>query len=313
MKNKKLSVVIPAYNEEKNLEILYEKLKSVLDRLKHEYELIFVDDGSTDKTFEVLEKLHKKDKRVKVIKFKKNFGQSAAMRAGFDYAHGDIIISMDADLQNDPNDIPALLNELNKGYDVVCGWRYKRKDSLSKKIFSKFANFLRNHLTNEKVHDSGCTLRAYKKECVKDLELFGEMHRYIPALLLWKGYKIGEVKVNHHPRKYGKTKYGYKRILRGFLDLLLITFWQKYSFRPMHIFGTLGIFSVIVGFLGGFYSIYLKIFKSVDLSDTALPLFAVFMVMIGIQFIISGLLADITIKNYYSNERKNYLVERVVE
>ena len=219
-----LSVVIPAYNEQENVVPLYGELSKILNAITPDHEIIFVDDGSSDNTFQQLQSLHAQDKRVKVIKLRKNFGQSAAMRAGFDYASGEIIVTMDADLQNDPASIPVLLEELNSGYDVVCGWRKSRKDSFFKKVFSRISNFLRRKVTGELIHDSGCSLRAHRNGCVKELELYGEMHRYIPALLSWRGYKVGEVKVAHRPRIYGKTKYGIKRLSKGFLDLFLFPF-----------------------------------------------------------------------------------------
>jgi len=302
-----LSVVIPVKDEEKNIRPLHNELKQVLDKLKKKYEIIFVDDGSADNSFKEMKKLS----NVKIIKLRKNFGQSAALQAGFDHCSGKIIVSIDADLQNDPKDIPKLIGELD-GYDCVCGWRSKRKDSLSKKILSKIASLVRKPFIGTSLHDLGCTLRVYKKECVKDLELFGEMHRYIPSLLGWKGYRVVEMKVNHRQRNSGKTKYDWKRIFKGFMDMLNVWFWQKYSQKPLHIFGGLGFLSFFLGSLGGMYSVYLKLFRGVDLSNTALPLFAVLMVMVGTQFFISGLLADVGIKNYYSHrKRKAYNVEKI--
>lgn len=310
---KKLSVVIPTYNEEKNVDLLYKELSDVLSYMGKKYEILFIDDGSTDGTFKRLSEIREKDNNVKIIKFKRNFGQSAALKAGFDHARADIIVTIDADLQNDPKDIPKLLGELEKN-DVVCGWRSDRKDSFAKKFFSNFGNWLRKRLIGGEIHDSGCTLRAYKRECVDNLELYGEMHRYMPALLSWKGYKICEVKVNHRKRKYEKTKYNWKRLFKGFMDIINTWFWQKYSQRPLHIFGGLGILSLAIGSMAGLYSIYLKIFEKVSLSDTALPLFAVFMIMIGVQFFISGLLADISVKNYYySEKRKTYSIEKILK
>jgi glycosyltransferase involved in cell wall biosynthesis len=220
---------------------------------------------------------------------------------------------MDADLQNDPLDIPAMLEKIEKDdFDVVCGWRYERNDSLSKKFFSRIANFFRNVLTNEVIHDSGCTLRVYKQECIKDLELYGELHRYIPAILLWKGYRIGEIRVNHRKRMHGKSKYSWKRLFKGFLDLLVITFWQKYSVRPMHIFGGSGL---IMGFIGLFITLYLileKLIWGTGLSDRPLFLIGILLIIIGVQFIAIGLLADIMLKVYYGqNQRKSYLIEKI--
>ena len=309
-----ISVVIPFYNEEENIEPLYVQLSSVLSGLARDFEIIFVDDGSTDDTFRSMLKVREKDNRVKIIKFRKNFGQSAALKAGFDHAKGNVVISMDGDLQNDPDDIPVLLEKIeNDDHDVVCGWRADRKDPFSKKMLSKIANFIRRNITSEVIHDSGCTFRAYRNECVKDLELYGETHRYIPAMLLWKGYKICEVKVKHHQRKYGTTKYGLQRLIKGFLDLIVISFWQKYSVRPIHMFGGLGLLLSVSGTMIGSYLGIQKLFFGHGLSDRPLFLLAILMVIIGVQFIVSGILADIMLKVYYGqNERKNYLIEKVV-
>ncbi len=308
-----ISVIIPTYNEEENVELLYSELENVLVSLNREYEIIFVDDCSTDATNRKLQELHAKNPCVKIIKFRNNFGQSAAMKAGFDHAKGTFVFTMDADLQNDPHDIPLMLEKIEKSdYDVVCGWRYKRNDSLSKKFFSRIANFFRNTLTNETIHDSGCTLRAYKLECTQDLDLYGEQHRYIPAILLWKGYKIGEIRVNHRNRIHGKSKYSWKRLIKGFLDLLVITFWQKYSVRPMHIFGGSGL---ILGFMGLFVTGYLileKLIWGASLAERPLFLIGILLIIIGVQFIAIGLLADIMLKVYYGqNQRKSYLIEKI--
>jgi glycosyltransferase involved in cell wall biosynthesis len=309
-----ISVVVPFYNEEENIEPLYIELSDVLKSLKREYKIIFVDDGSTDNTYKNMLRVSEKDNKIKIIKFRKNFGQSAALKAGFDNAQGNIVISMDGDLQNDPADIPKLIEKIeNEDYDVVCGWRADRKDTISKKITSKFANRLRKMTTGEVIHDSGCTFRAYRNECIKGMDLYGETHRYIPAMLLWKGYRIGEVKVKHHPRKYGKTKYSWKRISKGFLDLIVISFWQKFSVRPIHMFGGLGLLLSISGTLLGGYMGMERLFFGRALSDRPLFLLAILMVIIGVQFVVSGILADIMCKLYYGqNERKNYLIEKVV-
>jgi glycosyltransferase involved in cell wall biosynthesis len=314
-KTAEISVLIPVYNEEENLKELHTKLINIIPSITENYEIIFVDDASTDNSFGILKEINKEDKKVKVVKFRRNFGQSSAISAGFDYSKGDVVITMDGDLQNDPEDIPKLLEKLEKeDYDVVCGWRFDRADSMLKKAFSRMANRLRRRFTAEDIHDSGCTLRAYNKECLDDLELYGEMHRYIPALLLWKGYKIGEVKVRHHKRMYGKTKYTWKRVVKGFLDLTVVIFWQKFSARPIHIFGGLGLVLSIVGGIVGLYLITLRLFFGIGLTDRPLFMVAIFMVVIGSQFAVSGVLADIMLKVYYGmNERKQYLVEAVVE
>jgi glycosyltransferase involved in cell wall biosynthesis len=310
-----ISVVIPVYNEEENIKELHEKLISVLPAITENYEIIFVDDGSTDNSFGVLKDINRDNKKVKVIRLRRNFGQSAATAAGFDYAKGELIITMDGDLQNDPQDIPTLLEELGKeNCDVVCGWRFDRTDPLLKRLFSTFANWLRRKFVAGNIHDSGCTLRVYKKECLNDLELYGEMHRYIPVLMLRKGYKVCEVKVRHHKRKFGKTKYNWKRIIKGFLDLIVVIFWQKFAVRPMHILGGLGLTIGTIGSIISVYLVILKLFFGEGLSDRPLFVVAIFMIVVGIQFVTFGVLADIMLKIYYGQkERKHYLVEVVME
>lgn len=306
-----ISIVIPTYNEEDNVLPLYKEIKAAMDGLKKEYEIIYVDDGSTDRTFSNLEKLNSKDRKVRIIKFRKNFGQTAAMDAGFKAAKGKIIIAMDADLQNDPADIPALLKKMDEGYDVVSGWRYKRNDSISKKFISLIANALRKMLTGEKIHDSGCSLKVYKKECFDNLNLYGEMHRFIPALLMWKGFKVGEVKVNHRPRKHGKTKYTISRVVKGALDMLVVLFWQRYSTRPIHLFGGLGLLTGLIGFLVALYLAIIRLFYNVSIANRPLLLLSVLLMVLGVQFIIFGIVADILIKTYYKDST-NYGIEFII-
>lgn len=308
------SIVIPTYNEEENIIPLYKELNYILKNNPYDYEIIFVDDGSTDGTFEKLSALHNKNQKIKVIKLRKNFGQSAAMSAGFDYASGDTVITMDADLQNNPADIPSLIKELSNGFDVVCGWRYERKDSFTKRLFSRLANRLRRVWTGELIHDSGCSLRAYKKQCLDDLEIYGEMHRYIPALLTWKGYKIGEVKITHRYRTKGRSKYSWQRLIKGFLDLILVTFWQRYSLRPMHVFGGLGLLLTTISIVTGIYLVVQRTFFNIELADRPLLLLVILMFIVGIQFIVVGVLADIMIRVYYGqSNRKNYSIEKITE
>jgi glycosyltransferase involved in cell wall biosynthesis len=308
-----ISVIIPTYNEEENVEELYKELKTVISSLKQNFEIIFVDDCSTDTTNQRLLELHTKDPGVKIIKFRKNFGQSAAMKAGFDYAQGRLIITMDADLQNDPHDIPMMIEKIeHENFDVVCGWRYNRKDPALKTAVSKLANRFRSILTGETIHDSGCTLRIYKQEAIRDIELYGELHRYIPAMLLWKGYRIGEIKTNHRQRVSGKSKYSWKRLTKGFLDLLVIAFWQKYSFRPMHIFGGSGLIMGFVGFCITAYLILERLLFGAGLSERPLFLIGILLIIVGVQFLAIGLLADIMLKVYYGqNQRKSYLIEKI--
>ena len=304
-----ISIVIPVYNEAENVEILHRKLVDVLSKSKKKWEIIFVDDGSRDGTFSKLKKL----KPVKAVRHRTNFGQTAAMVSGIKESKGRVIVMMDGDLQNDPEDIPKLLYKMGEGYDVVSGWRANRKDTFSKRYFSKAANLLRGFLVKDPIHDSGCSLKAYKRECFDDLDLYGEMHRYIPALLRWKGFKIGEVKVHHYKRKFGKTKYGLNRVLKGFLDLINVWFWRKYSTRPLHVFGGVGVLLIGFGSLFGFYLIYLRLIGRISLVNSSLPLLAILCVIIGVQFFVSGLLADIAVKSYFRIKNGNTKIKEVIE
>lgn len=312
MKQKRLdiSIIVPAYNEEKNVPLLYEKITSVVRRMKLSYELIFVDDGSRDQTLARLTAISSSDPSVIVIKFRKNFGQTAAMDAGFKTARGRILIPMDADLQNDPEDIPRLVAKLNEGYDVVSGWRANRRDSLAKHIISRGANLLRKLLLHDRIHDSGCTLKAYRRECFENLTLYGEMHRFIPAILSLRGFKVTELPVRHHPRAYGKTKYSFKRVLKGFLDMLVVTFWMRYATRPIHLFGTLGVLTTLLGLLVGFYLTLLKLFFNEPIGNRPLLLLTILLIVLGAQFITFGLMSDILVKIYYKNE-PTYCIEKI--
>lgn len=305
-----LSIVVPLYNEERNAKELHKKICEACSGLGKHYEIIFVDDGSDDKTVEECQGLVP----LKLIKFRKNFGQTAAFDAGIKEAKGDIVVTMDGDLQNDPADIKLLLDEISKGYDVVSGWRAKRKDNLSKKIFSRGANLLRKILIHDHIHDSGCSLKAYRRECFSDVDLFGEMHRFIPAILELQGYKVSEVKVSHHPRIHGQTKYNWKRALKGLVDMISVWFWRKYANRPLHLFGGTGI---ILSLVGSFILLWMaveKIFFGTSLSEKIWPLLGVFLIMIGLQLFVFGLLADIIIKNYYKGRGKmNYSIKEIIE
>jgi len=309
-----ISIVIPAYNEERNIEPLYFQLKKVLGKLNKTYEIIFVDDGSTDKTFDVLKNLRNKDKQLKVVSFTRNFGQTAAWDAGIKQSKGDHIITLDADLQNDPSDIPPLIKKINEGYDVVSGWRVNRKDPLSKKVFSLLANFLRIILIKEKIHDSGCSLKIYKKECFKNIDLQGEMHRFITGILSLNGFKVGEIKVKHNPRRMEKTKYGSKRLFKGFLDLIMVTFLTKYSSRPIHLFGGLGLLTFFLGFIIGLYLTVMKLFYGTSLSNRPLLILGVLLILLGTQFIIFGILAEILMRIYSKvQDTKPYIIKEILK
>jgi glycosyltransferase involved in cell wall biosynthesis len=305
-----LSIVVPMYNEEGNARELHKKIKEACENLGKSYEIIFVDDGSEDKTIEKCQGLTP----LKLVILRKHHGQTAGMDAGIKSASGEIIVTMDGDLQNDPADIKLLLEEIDKGYDVVSGWRAKRKDPIMKKIFSRTANLLRKILIQDKIHDSGCSLKAYKRECFQDVDLFGEMHRFIPAILELQGYKVGEVVVSHHPRIHGKTKYNWKRGVKGFVDMISIWFWRKYANRPLHLFGGSGIMIFLLGSAILVWMAVEKIFFDASLSEKIWPMMGVFLIMIGIQLFIFGLLADILIKNYYKERKQmNYSIKEIIE
>jgi len=309
-----LSVVIPVYDEEKNIEPLYRQLTSVLNKLGKSYEIIFIDDGSKDATFGKIRKLHEKDKRVKCIRFIKNFGQTAAFNAGLHRAKGNVIITMDGDLQNDPSDIPKLLSKMKEGYDVVSGWRFDRKDPIGKRIPSRFQNWLAKRWTGLNIHDLGCSLKAYSKESVSGIELFGEMHRYVAAIVAMNGYSVGEVKVKHHLRKFGRTKYGLKRLLKGFLDLAYIKFWSDYSTRPLHLFGLIGIALLAFGFILGLAKVVSDMITVGTTYVTPLILLSALCMILGIQFITFGFLGEIQVRTYYKTAKEtNYKIKETLE
>ena len=306
-----ISIVIPVYNEEENLIPLHEELKAVLDLISVEYEFIFVDDGSTDKSIEILRKLRESDNHTQIIKLRRNYGQTAALLAGFNSTSGETVISIDADLQNDPNDIPALLEKMEEGWDVVCGWRRERNDPISKRIPSKISNWLARRIMDVKVHDLGCTLRAYRKKAVENLELYGELHRYLPVLISLQGFKITEVKVNHREREHGKTKYGVSRIITGFLDLMLVKFLLSYSGRPMLVFGGLGLISMLFGMVFGIYLVIQKYVYGVAIGNKPLLMLAVLLIVFGFQFISTGLIADM-IKRTHFTTKQVYEIEETI-
>jgi len=304
-----LSVIVPLYNEEGNVKELHKQVLSACKNLGKPFEIIFINDGSTDNTVKNCEGLSP----LTLIKFRKRFGQTAGFDAGIKQAQGEIIVTMDGDLQNDPKDIELLLEKMNEGYDVVSGWRWQRKDDFMKKLSSRMANLLRKVLVEDNIHDSGCSLKAYKRECFKDVDLFGEMHRFMPAILQFDGYKVGEVKVNHFPRIHGKTKYNWKRGIKGAVDMISIWFWRKYSSRPLHLFGGAGIVFSFVGFLILAWMAVEKIFFGASIAQRNWPLIGVFLVLVGIQLFVFGLLADILLKIYYKNRNTmNYSIKEII-
>lgn len=309
-KYKMINIIVPVYNEEKNVAQLHQEIIKALSSLTFSFEIIFINDGSTDNTLTELKKLSP----VKIINFRKNFGQTAALDAGIKNALGEIVITIDGDLQNDPADIPKLINKLNEGYDCVSGWRWQRKDAFHKKFISQGANFLRKLLINDHIHDSGCTLKVYRKECFDNLDLYGEMHRFIPAMLIWRGFKITEIKTNHRPRLNGKTKYNTSRIIKGLVDMIAVWFWRKFSTRPLHIFGGIGLTMLIIGSTIITVLFFLRLFSIVSLTNTIWPLASFFMVLTGIQLLVSGLLADMIIKNYYKTHHYHpYNIKEIIK
>ena len=308
-----LSVVIPVYNEEENIQLLHERLKNTLDSLKKEYEIIFVDDGSTDQTLSLLEKIQAVDKNVIILSLRRNFGQTAAFAAGFDFARGDVVVTMDGDLQNDPADIPKLL-ELIKDNDLVSGWRKKRKDPFfTRRLPSMAANWLISNVTGVKLHDYGCSLKAYKREVIKNLKLYGEMHRFIPAVASWYGVRVAEVETVHHPRMHGKSKYGISRTIKVVLDLITVKFLQSFSTKPIQFFGPVGVLSGFLGFLILLYLSMDKILFGHDIGGRPLLLLGALLIIVGIQLIGMGLLGEMLVRVYHESQRKPiYVIKKIL-
>ncbi|MBT4516377.1 glycosyltransferase family 2 protein [bacterium] len=307
----KLSIVLPIYNEEGNIKILYHKLIEVLSKIDAEYEILCVNDGSSDKSLEILKSLSSQDRKVKVINFKNNFGQTAAMSAGIKLSKGDIIIPMDADLQNDPEDIPKFLEKIKEGFDVVSGWRKDRKDGLVlRKIPSWIANWIIGKITGVKIHDYGCSMKAYKREVIKDVNLYGEMHRFIPAYASWQGAVVTEMVVKHHPRIHGQTKYGIGRTFKVILDLIVVKFLSVYMNRPIHFFGGLGFMSFTLGIITGLAAVLLRLFGIKYIIETPLPILSALLIIVGVQLVAMGILAEMIMRTYYESQHKEpYIIK----
>jgi glycosyltransferase involved in cell wall biosynthesis len=303
--NETLSILIPVYNEEGNLSLLYEKLVAALKKVGRAYEVIFVDDGSSDGTMEILLDLREKNPNVKIISFSRNFGQTAALSAGIDSSKGDIIIPMDGDLQNDPEDILMLLQKIEEGYDVVSGWRKGRKDPfLTRRLPSIIANKMISWIGGVYLHDYGCTLKAYRRDILKNIRLYGEMHRFIPIYAQWIGARVSEIPVRHFSRGSGSSKYGMSRVFKVILDLMVVKFLLSYSQKPIYVFGGMGLLMILGAFLAGFYAIYLKFFKGTSFILTPLPLLCVFLLLSGFLSILMGFLAELLIRTYYESQGK---------
>jgi glycosyltransferase involved in cell wall biosynthesis len=310
-----LSVVVPVYNEEENLEPLTREVISAVQPLGEDYELIMVDDGSTDRTFHKLSDIQRKDPRIKILRLSRNFGQTAALAAGISYAKGEVIVFMDGDGQNDPKDIPVLLNKIREGFDLVTGWRHDRQDPFwSRRLPSQIANGLISRMTRVRLHDYGCTLKAIRRDLAKEIKLYGEMHRFIPAIAFERGAQIAEMKVNHRSRRWGRSKYGIARTVRVILDLLTVKFMLSYSTRPLHIFGLIGLLSGGVGFLIALYLTVQKIFYGADIGGRPLLLLGILLILIAFQFITMGLLGEMLARTYHESQGKPiYVIKEVLD
>lgn len=298
----KVSVVIPLLNEEESLPELAQRLEEVLPKCSNDrYEVIFIDDGSTDNSFEVIREIHGRNRRFRAIRFRRNHGKSAALAVGFREAKGEIVITMDADLQDDPAELPRLIDKIKEGYDLVSGWKKKRYDPWHKTVPSKFFNYVTSKASGISLHDFNCGLKAYRREVVKTVQVYGEMHRYIPALAFWEGFKVTELAVTHHARKHGYSKFGFSRFFKGFLDLLTVLFTTRYLKRPLHLLGTVGTLMTLVGFSMDFYLTIEWYFHQAVLSNRPLALFGVALIIVGVQLISVGLIGELIVKSSLRN------------
>ena len=310
-----ISIIIPVFNEEENLKFFVPKLHNVMAKLRKTYECIFIDDGSADGSFSVLKDYKNSTSNIKIIRLRRNFGQTAALTAGIDYAQGKIIIPIDADMQNDPEDIPLFVKKIEEGYDVVSGWRKNRKDAFFTRVLpSRIASFIISKISRVYLHDYGCTLKAYKRDIIKNVKLYGEMHRFIPVYASWQGASIIEIETKHHPRKIGKSKYGITRTGKVILDLIVMKFLERYLKNPIYLFGGAGIFSMGLGLLAFLLMLYYKFFGNKTFIETPLPMATVFFIMTGILFVLCGLLAEISMRIYYESQGKPvYYIGEIIE
>ncbi|HEY6807052.1 MAG TPA: glycosyltransferase family 2 protein [Pyrinomonadaceae bacterium] len=300
-----ISVFLPVYNEEPNLRPLHAKLDKALQVLGRSAEIVYVDDGSNDGSLRILREIAEADPRVRVVALRRNYGQTAAMAAGIDAARGQVLIPMDADLQNDPADITRLLDKLDEGYDVVSGWRKNRKDKMiTRKIPSMIANRVISWIGGVPLHDYGCSLKAYRRESLQDVKLYGEMHRFIPIYASWVGARVTEIPVEHHPRTMGKSKYGLSRTLKVVFDLMTIKFMASYQTKPIYVFGSFGMLAFAISLLAGFYAVFLKLFHKADFVQTPLPVLTIVMFAVGVQFLLMGLLAEMLVRTYHESQSK---------
>jgi len=296
----KLSFVIPVFNEEKSLKVLH---KEIIENIPNTtYEIIFIDDGSTDNSYTVIEEIAREDANIKLIRFRTNFGKAAALQAGFDKAQGEIIFTMDADLQDDPKEIPRFIEKIDEGYDLVSGWKKKRKDPITKRWPSKFFNLITSMVFHLRLHDYNCGYKAYRRDAAKSLNIYGELYRYIPAIVWSKGFSVTEIVVTHHKRKFGRSKYGASRLIRGFLDLLTVTMITKYRRSPLYLFGASGLIISLIGFIISVWLAVKKIFFGMSLSNRPLLFLGILLIVVGVQLISLGLLGEMIV---YSSRQKN--------
>ena len=307
-----ISVVVPLLNEEQSLETLYRELADALDPLRHEFEVVFVDDGSTDGSLSVLERLHEEHANVVVVHLRRNFGKAAALQAGFLEARGDLVVTIDADLQDDPAEIPKLVAKLDEGFDLVSGWKTRRNDPFARRLFSRVFNWTTGLISGVHLHDVNCGLKAYRAEVLQGMRIYGELHRFIPVLAAYRGYRVAEIPVNHRPRQHGRSRYGPERYLRGFFDLLSVTFMGRYRYRPLHLFGGLGLLLGTVGFL---VCVYLTIlwFTGHAIGHRPLLTLGVLLVVVGIQFLSLGLIGELVTTHHEERSAERESIERHVD
>lgn len=304
---KKISVIVPLYNEEESLRPLYNEIRKTVKTIAGDYELIFVDDGSTDRSLNTIKDLARLDNKIRYFSFRTNYGKSAALQVAFKHSTGDAVITMDADLQDDPAEIPSLLEKLDEGYDLVSGWKKKRYDPFVKKISSRFFNFVTRVFSKVKIHDFNCGLKAYRKAVVHHINVYGELHRYIPVLAGWSGFSVSEIVVKHHPRRYGKTKFGLSRFFKGFIDLITVLFTVRYIKRPMHLFGFVGLLTAIVGVAIGLWLTYEKFVYGIGINNRPIFFLGILLIIVGVQFFAIGLLGELMVHNLQND--KEYLIK----
>jgi dolichol-phosphate mannosyltransferase len=298
-----ISIVIPLHNEERSVALLYDELQSALEPLREDWEAVFVDDGSTDGSFSALTRIHDAHDNVRVVRLRRNFGKAAALQSGFAHARGDIVVTIDADLQDDPAEIPRLLAKLDEGFDLVSGWKQKRRDGLRRRFLSRIFNWVTGRVSGLRLHDLNCGLKAYRGEVVRGLSLYGELHRFIPVLAHYQGFRVAELPVNHRPREHGRSRYGLERYVRGFLDLLTVSFIGRYRHRPLHLFGSLGL---VLGFLGFAILVYLTIVKLTGhaIGERPLLTLGVLLVVVGLQFFSLGLISEMLTSQHEEGVRE---------